>query len=181
MDFIGKLLVVLVLVLSVLFLTWAMVVYGTHSNLRTKAEELERQANEAQTAYENGRDKYNRLEVQLRGEVMAARQQLRKLEAERVSLVARNQAIEAELEELQAQRRTATLEVAKLQDENTRLAEDAAQRRNQIAENQQARDQALAAVQTATEEVHQLRGQLASTLERNRELKNDLQRTGFSK
>ena len=105
MDLIGKILVVLVLVLSVLFLTWAMLVYGTHTNLRTEAEDLERQAS---------------------------------------------------------------------QEQNNQLAEEASHRRDQIDENQRARDEALVAVKSATEQIHQLQGQLAASLERNRDLKQDL-------
>jgi hypothetical protein len=114
--------------------------------------------------------KYNQLETQLTVEKDSAEQQVRKLEAERVALVDRNASIQTELDQLKQERREATAAVAATQQGNQRLADEVSKLREDIRTNQQARDQAFATTLQSTEELHQVKGQLETTDERNRQL-----------
>ena len=173
MNLLGKIFVVLITVLSIVFMTLAMMVYATHKNWRDVVKGpngLEAKLAQATTEYSQLQNQYNRLESQLKAESEAALQQVRKLESERVALVERNAAIQTELDEERRTRRDHTAAVAATQQNNQRLAEEVANLRDDIRNNQQARDTAFATSLEATEELHQAKGQLDSTLERTRQL-----------
>jgi hypothetical protein len=170
MNLLGKIFVVLILVLSVVFMTLAMAMYATHKNWREVAENLQNEVREAQAQYDQLQTQYNRRESELTAELEASVQQVRKLEAERVALVDNNARIQTELDELRQQRRDATAAVASTQQNNERLAEEVTGLRQDIRENQLLRDQAFATTLKATEELHQKRGQYDRALERSRQL-----------
>jgi len=77
---------------------------------------------------------------------------------------------DGEREVPRAERRDATAAVAATQVNNQRLAEEVSGLRQDIRANEQARDQAFATTLQATEDLHQAKGQLDSTLERTRDL-----------
>ena len=95
---------------------------------------------------------------------------LRKLETERVALIARNTEMQAERDQLVQERREATAAVAATQANNDKLATDAVTLRQQIRNEQQARDAAFNATLAATEELHQLRNEYETALERSQQL-----------
>lgn len=173
MNLLGKIFVVLILIMSVVFMTLAMAVYATHKNWKTLVtgpNGLNAQLTQARADYDQLKGDYNRLESQLTGEREAALQQVRKLESERVALVDRNAAIQTELDGLKQQQRDNTAAVASTQQNNERLAQEVTELREDIRVNQQARDKAFANTLEATEALHQTKGQLDSTLERTRQL-----------
>jgi len=174
MNLLGKIFVVMILVMSLVFMTLALAVYATHKNWKEIVEDptsgLKAQLSTAQAELTQKVNDYNRLESQLTGEKESALQQLAKLETERKNLVDRNAGILAELEQLRAERRDATAAVAATQANNQRLAEEVTGLRKDIRSNEQARDQAFATTLKATEELHQTKGQLDNTVERNRQL-----------
>jgi hypothetical protein len=173
MNLLGKIFVVLIMVMSVVFMTLALAVYATHKNWKDIVEGqngLRAQLQLARTEYDQLKNNYNSLESRLKGEVESARQQVRKLESERVALMDRNAAVQTELDQLKAERRDATAAVAATQQNNQRLAEEVTGLREDIRTNQQARDQAFATTLQATENLHQTKGLLDSTVERNRQL-----------
>jgi len=170
MNLLGKVFVVLILVLSVVFMALAMAMYATHKNWRVEAENLQNQVREAQTEYDQLKTQYNRRESELTNELEASVQQVRKLETERVALVDRNAGIQSELDQLKQERAEATAAVAATQQNNERLAGEVTSLRQDIRSNQQLRDQAFASALKATEELHQSKGELDSALERTRQL-----------
>jgi len=173
MNLLGKIFVVLIVVMSLVFMTLALAVYATHKNWKEIVEGptgLKTQLTTAQAELQQKVDDYNRLESQLKGEVESAQQQVRKLEAERVALVDRNSGIQSELDQLKAERRDATAAVAATQVNNQRLADEVTGLRQDIRTNEQARDQAFATTLKATEDLHQATGKLTNTIERNRQL-----------
>ena len=175
MNLLGKIFVVLIVVMSLVFMTLALAVYATHKNWKEIVEGptgLQTQLNNAKTELEQKVTDYNRLESQLKGEVESSQQQVRKLEAERVALVDRNAGVQAELDQLKAERGDATAAVAATQQNNQRLADEVTGLRADIRTNEQARDQAFATTLKATEDLHQTKGQLDNTVERNRQLTN---------
>jgi hypothetical protein len=173
MNLLGKIFVVLIVVMSLVFMTLALAVYATHKNWKDIVEGptgLKTQLTTAQAELQQKVDDYNRLESQLKGEVESAQQQVRKLEAERVALVDRNSGIQSELDQLKAERRDATAAVAATQVNNQRLADEVTGLRQDIRTNEQARDQAFATTLQATEDLHQAAGELKNNIERNRQL-----------
>lgn len=170
MNLLGKIFVVLILVLSVIFMTLAMAMYATHKNWREVAENLQKEVREGQAQYDQLKTQYNRRESELTAELESSVQQISKLEAERVSLVDRNATIQTELDQLKQERREATAAVASTQQNNERLAEEVTGLRQDIRENQLLRDQAFATTLKATEELHQKKGQYDRALERSRQL-----------
>jgi len=174
MNLLGKIFVVLIVVLSVVFMTLAMMVYATHRNWRDIVENpttgLKAKLAQSNRDYDTLKNQYNRLESQLKGEAEAALQQVRKLETELASKIELNKAIQIELDQEQLTRREHTEAIHDTQQINQRLADEVADRRDDIRANQQARDTAFAASLKATEELHQAKGQFESTLERNRQL-----------
>ena len=152
MNLLGKIFVVLIAVMSLVFMTLALAVYATHKNWKDIVNGptgLQSQLQLKTTEFDQLKNDYNRLESQLKGEVESAQLQVRKLEAERGD---------------------ATAAVAATQQNNQRLAEEVTGLREDIRTNQQARDQAFATTLQATEDLHQTKGQLDSTVERNRQL-----------
>lgn len=173
MNFLGKIFVVLILVMSVGFMFLAMAVYATHKNWRELVEGpggLQSQLQQAQAEYQQLQAQYQRRESELTAEVESAEQQVRKLETERVALLERNVAIQTDLDQLRQERRDATAAVAATQQNNERLAGEVTNLRQEIRTNQQARDQAFATTLQATEQLHQVTGQLESASERSRQL-----------
>jgi len=170
MNLLGKIFVVLITVLSLVFMTLALAVYATHKNWQEEATRLNTQLSNANAQLQLKVEEFNRLESQARAEKESATQQLAKLDTERENLVQRNSVIQAELDQLRSERRDATAAVAATQDNNRRLAEEVTGLRQDIRTNEQARDQAFATTLKATEELHQTKGVLDNTVERNRQL-----------
>jgi predicted nucleic acid-binding Zn-ribbon protein len=170
MNWLGKIFVILIFIMSIVFMTLALAVYATHKNWKDEATTLQTRLQNAQAEYERLKGEYNQRESQLTSEVESAQQQVRKLEAERVALVDRNAGIQTELDQLKAERREATAAVAVTQQNNQKLAQEVTVLRDDIRENQLARDRAFATTLTATEQLHQTKSQLDSALERSRQL-----------
>ena len=154
-------------------MTLGLVVNRTHHNLKDERDELKTQVDAAQETYQELVATHKKLDDELRREQLAAVNQLRKLEHERVTLIGRNETLEQNLQALTDVRREKTAEVLGVQERNNRLADQVDDLRSEIKSNQQARDQAFVAVVKTTEELHQLQGQLEHTLERNSDLTED--------
>jgi predicted nucleic acid-binding Zn-ribbon protein len=177
MNWLGKIFVVLIAVMSVVFMTLALVVYATHKNWKDLVEGtngLKAQLAQSQASLEQKQTQFNQLETDLTGERDAARNQLAKVETERVALDDRNKAIQTELDQLKQERREATAAVAATQENNRKLAQEVTGLREDIRSNQQARDQAFQTTLQATEELHQVKGQLDSAVERSRQLSSQV-------
>jgi hypothetical protein len=173
MNWLGKVFVVLILIMSLIFMGLSMAVYATHKNWREVIEGpngLRQQLDEARAANEQLKNEHNRLVEALTREKEAAEQQLAKLETERVALADRNVQIQTELDQLRQQQREHIAAVASTQALNEGLSNEATGLRQQIRNEQQARDAAFAKTLEATEAVHQLTGQYESALERSKQL-----------
>src|SRR5688572_14523839 len=105
MNWLGKVFVMLIFLLSVMFMALSMAVYSTHKNWKTVADNLQTKLQTAQTENETLKTAHNRRVEELNAETQAARQQLSKLETERASLAERNIQIQGELDQLKQQQR----------------------------------------------------------------------------
>jgi ABC-type Na+ efflux pump permease subunit len=170
MNWLGKVFVVLILVMSVLFMGLAMAVYATHKNWKTVSEGLQTQLQQATAENEQLKTAHNRRVEELTAEVDAAEQQVRKLEAERVMLADANVQIQTERDQLNQQQRQHIAAVASTQALNQGLATEVTGLRHQIRTEQQARDASFAKTLDATEQLHQLSGEYENAQERSQQL-----------
>lgn len=168
MNWLGRVFVVLILIMSLVFMTLSLAVYATHKNWKEVIDGpngLRQQLTEAQAKAEQDKATYMRREEELKAETEAAEQQVRKLEAERVALVDRNAAILAELEQKRQDERQHIAAVAATQENNSRLANEVTTLRQQIRNEEQARDRIFNQALAATEELHQVAGQYEAARE----------------
>jgi vacuolar-type H+-ATPase subunit I/STV1 len=173
MNWLGKVFVVLILIMSLVFMGLAMAVYATHRNWREVVEGpngLRSQLDQARQSNEELKSEHNRRVEDLIREKDAAEQQLAKLETERVALAENNVRIQSELDKLTQERGEHIAAVASTQSLNEGLSKEATGLRQQIRGEQQARDAAFAKTLDATEAVHQLTGQYETQRERYEQL-----------
>jgi hypothetical protein len=158
MNWLGKVFVVLILLMSVIFMALSMAIYATHKNWKAVADNLQTQLTDARAENEKAKTEHNQKEEALGIETEAAEQQLRKLETERESLADRNVQIQAELDQLKQQQREQLASVSSTQELNKGLAAEVTGLRQQIRMEQQARDAAVSDTMTATEQLHDVKG-----------------------
>lgn len=173
MNFLGKIFVVLILIMSIVFMSLAMVVYATHKNWKEVVEGPNGLRNQLQTLTQEKERltlAHNRRVEELDALKTSAEQQVSKLETERVALLDRNSQIQTELDQLKAERRDATAMVAATQQNNDRLSVEVTGLRGQIRDEQQARDLAFSQTLAATEQLHQIAGEYQSAKERQQQL-----------
>ena len=170
MNFIGKIFVVLIFIMSILFMTLAAVVYGTHRNWEVKAKELQAELAEVRNEFDSRKTEYQRLNDELDRQIQAQLQQVRKLESEREALVGRNEGIQAEVDQLTEANREATAAVTATEQNNARITAENEGLRGEIRTNQTAADEAFRKALAAIEQVNQLQGDLENVGERNADL-----------
>jgi hypothetical protein len=177
MNWLGKVFVVLILIMSLVFMGLAMAVYATHKNWKEVIDGpngLQKQLQEARTQFDQLKAQYDRREAELTAEVEAEKQQAVKLEAERVSLAERNVAIQTELDQLKQTQRENTALVAATEENNKVLASQVAELRQQIRATEATRDKLFEETLVATEKLHQVTGQYESAREMSEQLNRDL-------
>lgn len=170
MNWLGKVFVVLILIMSVIFMALSMAVYATHKNWKAVADNLQNQLQQEQAKSEQLTTAHNRRVEELDAEKEAASQQVAKLESERVSLVDRNVQIQTELDGLRQKEKEQLAAVSATQELNKGLTTEVSGLRQQIRTEQQARDSAVAATMTATEDLHQVKNEYETARERNNQL-----------
>jgi hypothetical protein len=173
MNFLGKVFVVLVLIMSIMFMCFAVVVYTTHKNWKDLVEGpngLRARLTQSQAELDSLKTQHDRQVEQLAAEQQAAEQQATKLETERNLLVQTNASIQGELDQLKQQQRDHTAAIASTQKNNEDLSAQVADLGRQKRDSELARDAQYAQMLTATEQRNQLVGQLETTTERNMQL-----------
>lgn len=173
MNWLGKVFVVLILIMSLMFMGLSMAIYATHKNWREVIEGpngLKKQLDDARLANEALKSEHNRLVESLTREKEAAEQNLAKLETERVALADDNVRLQTEYDALRQKEREHIQAVASTQKLNEGLTQEATGLRQQIRSEQQARDAAFAKTLEATEAMHQLTGQYESARQRSEQL-----------
>ena len=160
MNLIGKILVLLIVIMSIVFMGLAMTVYSSHENWRDQAQSLNKTLAESQAQLNQAKDAFDRMESKLSGDLEAIQQQIRKLESERTMLVDRNVGIQAELDQLKQQSRDRIAAVAATQQNNDRLIKEVTEQRQELRDNQQARDKDFGVMLDATEAQDQTQGEL---------------------
>ncbi|HJQ78612.1 MAG TPA: hypothetical protein VJ828_01585 [Lacipirellulaceae bacterium] len=176
MNWLGKVFVVLILIMSLVFMGLAMAVYATHKNWKEVIEGapgspgLRARYEQAQQENQQLVAERNRKVEELEGEKDAALRQVAQLESERTGLVSRNQSIQAENDKLTQDIAQATAAVSATQANNDKLAAEVTNLRQQIRTAQQARDAAFRETLASTEQLHQLIGKYEIAQERMQQL-----------
>jgi hypothetical protein len=174
MNWLGKVFVVLIFIMSLMFMTLSMAVYATHKNWKTVADGLNTQLQAAEAEKAALTTAHNRRVEELTSEKDSAREQVAKLSSEQQGLEDRNVAMQAELEGLRQTQREQVAAVASTQGLNQSLTAEVTDLRQRVRNEQQARDNAFAATLEATENAHQMRNELDTAVETNRQLLKDV-------
>ncbi len=170
MNWLGKVFVVVILIMSLVFMGLSMAVYATHKNWRLVSDGLTAQLAEAKAQNVRDTSTHNRLVEDLEREKTSATQQAVKLEAEKVALDEHNKQTQAELDGLRQNQREHIAAVAATQAINQTLAGEVGGLRQKIREEQQARDRVFKNALDATEQLHQAAGEYNSARERSEQL-----------
>ena len=170
MNWLGKVFVVVILIMSLVFMGLSMAVYATHKNWKVVSEDLKKKVDTAKA--ENSRlvSEHNKAVEQLDLEKKSAEQQVVKLEQERTSLDERNKQIQAQLESLTQNQREHIAAVASTQKLNEDLVANVTKLRGDIKTEQQKRDTAFKNALDATEQLHQAAGEYQKANERRDQL-----------
>ncbi len=170
MNWLGRVFVIVIVVLSIMFMGLAMGVYATHKNWQQVAEKLNAELTKAKADNSQLITEHNRKVEELERENTAHEQQAVKLEAERVALMEGNQRMQTELDGLKQNQRDHIAAVAATQAINQGLATEVTGLRQQIRTAQQDRDKLFKTALDATEQLHEAAGEYNTARERSEQL-----------
>jgi hypothetical protein len=170
MNWLGKVFVVVIVIMSLVFMGLALAVYATHKNWQQVSLDLNKKLQAAQAENQKLQTEHNRRVEDLEREKTIAEQQVAKSEAERVSLAERFAQIQTERDVLVQNQRDHIAAVASTQKINEGLATDVTKLRTDIRSTIEARDRLFKQALDATEELHQAAGKYNSTRELNEQL-----------
>lgn len=180
MTFVGKILVVLILIMSLVFMSFTMMVYSTHRNWKDLVEnpttglkvQLENKRRELKQLEDDRQEVLNKLayERATRTEALAVLEvKTRELEVELAKK-------EEQLKIAQTQLSEATQTVDSSQAQQKRLKDEVDQLRNEIKVARQDRDFQVAEVQKLLDKINQGEGQLKRLRLRNAQLVSEMGR-----
>jgi chromosome segregation ATPase len=175
MNLLGKMLVVVITVMSIAFMGVAIALYSTHNNWKATIDDQQATIADLNADLERLQTAYKQNATNLNLEIETAEQQVRKLERERVAIAGRNEAMRSEIETLKQERRDTTTAIANTQAAIQRLAEENAQIEQSIARTQVATNTAFDKAVDATSELHEAKIKLETELERNAQLLEQVQ------
>src|SRR5882757_2104180 len=170
MNWLGKVFVVVILIMSLVFMGLALAVYATHKNWQQVSVDLNKKLTDAKSENAKLQTEHNRRVEDLEKEKTIAEQQVAKLDSERVSLTDRYAQAQTELEGLRQNQRDHIAAVASTQKINEGLAGEVTELRGRIRTTLQDRDSLFKKALDATEELHKAAGEYNTTLERNKQL-----------
>jgi len=159
----GKIFVLGIFIMSIVFMSLAMAVYSTHTNWKTVVERQQASLQTATTANDQLTEQSERLQSELASATTAHQQQLAKLETEQVTWERRRQEMQLELTERSQQVRTLSASVDSTQQNLTRLVLEVEALREQVRLAQVERDQKFNAAVAMTDDL----GQALVELERS--------------
>lgn len=170
MTLLGKILTVLILVLSVVFMSFSMLVFATHKNWREAAAALEKEVNDARAQRDQMQIEFNRSKDALAAEQAARRFAIAAARSKYEQANAAFQQANSQLADLlssngqlqQAHRTTV--------EELNRLTTEVGTLRTQIRTAQQDRDTQFAEVVRMTDELNRLEGLKADLEDRRSQL-----------
>ncbi len=176
MNFVGKIFVMLILVMSLVFMSFAIAVYSTHRNWKEEAKDLERQRVEVEARNNELNQTLENLKTEMATEQQAAQAQIAKLETMRDALQKQRASDEQRLAQLVGQNTELTGTVGATQQRLTALLQEVSQLRQEIIVAQTERDRLFADVLETTEQLHDSHAQLVRAKETQLQLARDVAR-----
>ena len=176
MTFFGKILTVAILLMSVFYMGFALLVYSTHKDWKTEATNLQQQLAAEKNRVSQLAAQLDALDNQLTAEQARRAFQIAKLETELDekrkdydAVVRTEQQLQQENRELNATLQITQTNISRVSDENEEL-------RSSVLATQQDRDAVFKDVVEKTDRLHDLQGDLARLQERRQQLLEDLAR-----
>ncbi len=170
MNLLGKIFVIMIVIMSLVFLGLAMAVYSAHKNWPAQVAALKQQAADTRSELEQQISVHQQTAENLQLEKDTYTAQMAKLETERVALLSRNDDMQGEVNQLKQQNRDATAAVTTTQQMAQEIAKANVGLQKDIISTQAAADKAFDDTVQATSALHEASTQLASELERNQQL-----------
>src|SRR5438132_13155374 len=124
MNWLGKVFVVVILIMSLVFMGLAMAVYATHKNWKQVSDKLNTDLTAAKSENNRLQTEHNRRVEELEREKTAAEQQAAKVEAEHVSLTERLALSQADSDQLKQNQRDHIAAIASTQAINKGLGDE---------------------------------------------------------
>jgi hypothetical protein len=174
MNFIGKIFVVLIFVMSLVFMSFAVAVYATHQNWKEKAAAEGLRVTNLQTTLEQREAEKKKLEAELNNELNARTQALAKLEAERLELATQREELVKQRDALLVKDKEAVAALDTAQQNLARLTKEVEGLRGEIRTAQSQRDQDFERSVALTDQVHQAQGEVKRLEERRIQLASQL-------
>jgi len=174
MNLIGKIFVVLIFAMSLVFMSFAVAVYGTHQNWKQASEDLKKKVADAQARLQEAQDSRTKLEADIAKEEVAKRQALAKLETEKNELQVQRDTLSKERDGLMVKDKEAVAALDTAQQNLARLTKEVEGLRNEIRDAQTQRDTHFTKVVELTDRVHQAQGELKRLEERSVQLSNQI-------
>jgi len=170
MNLVGKILVVLIMVMSVAFMAFAVAVYGTHQDWKKKAEEEAKRVQGLQTTVAEREAERDQLNAQLEQERTARDQALAKLETERKELATQRDEMSKERDALLVKDKAAVAALDAAQQNLARLTKEVEGLRTEIRSTQSDRDKHFDRAVVLTDQIHQAEGEVRRLEERRMQL-----------
>jgi hypothetical protein len=170
MNFIGKIFVVLIFVMSLVFMSFAVAVYGTHQNWKAEADKQKTLVLSASNAFDKAVKERDAFEVELKKERDARAQALAKLETERDALIKQRDETVKERDGLMVKDREAVAALKAQQENLDRLTAEVGGLRGEIREAQSDRDKQFRRAVELTDQIHQAQGEVNRLEERGLQL-----------
>lgn len=186
MNLIGKIFVVLIFVMSLVFMSFAVAVYATHQNWRKTVERpqnevgagaplgLKFQLEAAKQQFEKLEQEKAQLEADVAKEATAKRQVLAKLETEKNELQVQRDELVKQRDALMVKDKDAVAALDSAQQNLARLTTEVEGLRGEIRGAQGDRDKHFARVVELTDQIHQAQGEMKRLEERRVQLASQL-------
>jgi hypothetical protein len=170
MILIGKIFVVLIFVMSLVFASFAIAVYGTHENWKTKAADLQRSVEASRAELQKAQEERDRLVKQIEDENLAKRQALAKLETEKTELQTQRDDLVKQRDALFTKDKEAVAALDVAQQNLAKLTKEVDVLRVETRDALSERDKHFAKVVELTDRIHQAQGELKRLDERSVQL-----------
>jgi len=178
MNLVGKIFIVLIFVMSLLWMGFSVAVYATHQNWRSVVEDpdngLNTQLQQQKDWNDELKTKLDKSSEQLDIEEAAKRQALTKLETQKAELERRRDELQLEITALKQSEADAVAALQTTQEESAKFRKDVEDLRAEITKAQQDRDNYFDQVVTLTDQLHQAANEYKSLKARVDTLAADL-------
>ena len=174
MTLVGKIFIVLILFMSVMFMAFAVSVYSTHINWKERVATVQQQVNTTRQDKDRLAAEVESQKTSLSFERAARREALVNLEQRAQEKTQLLEAKERQYQDLLAQQRNAIQSVENAQRQSDQLQAQVTDLRQQILDAQQDRDAQFATVRKLTDQLHEAESIRANLERRRQKLEEDL-------